>query len=232
MIWCLGMYSSGSTWLYNAARQTAAACGLENVAGTYAERLEELRALPPGALNVVKTHDLGRAAEKFMAANAEKILISIRDPRDAAASLMRHMRHRFLPALEKVENSAAFCARFIADPRAEIFTYEAGFTERIETFDRLAGIFGARLEPAAREKLFAASRRGAIEAFIAGLKHNPAARTDSRTGDIVDIDTQWHGHHAGRSGEIGGWRQVLPEDAARLVETRLGGFMRQQGYLG
>jgi hypothetical protein len=231
MIWCLGMYASGSTWLYNAARQTAIACGLPNVTGTYAEKMDALKNLPSDALNVIKTHDLGRAEEKFLDAHAKTILISIRDPRDAVVSLMQHMRHRFLLALEKVENTALFCAQFTADPRAQVFNYDAGFTDQIATFDLLAQNLGGSLNAGTREKLFLNSRRGAIEAYIAALDKLPTTIRDARSGDVVDSDTQWHRHHAGRTGETGRWRAVLPAEAARLVEQRLGGFMRQFGYL-
>jgi len=231
MIWCLGMYASGSTWLFNAARAAASTVQSRPVAARYAETLEALDGLDETSLNIVKTHDLPRAAAAFMAAHADKILISLRDPRDAVASLMRYMRHRFPQALERVEKSAALCRQCSADERAVIFRYEAGFTDERASFDRLAEIFSGTLSEAQRAELFSASRRGAIEARIAQLERLPTMLHDARSGDMLDTDTQWHRHHAGRSGEVGRWRAELPDEAARLVEQRMGGWMRQFGYL-
>jgi hypothetical protein len=232
MIWCLGMYASGSTWLFNAARQVAAELTPETpVQGIYAETLDELERLRAGAVHVVKTHDLPRAEAKYMAAKASRIFISVRDPRDAVVSLMQHMRHKFGPALEKIERTAAFCQFFAGDKRAEIFNYDAGFADDIATFDRLAAALGGALETGARERLFAASRRAAIEDYIAGLESLPTVVKDARSGDVVDTDTQWHRHHAGRSGEIGRWRRMLPPEAAQVIEARMGAWMRAFGFM-
>jgi phosphoenolpyruvate-protein kinase (PTS system EI component) len=232
MIWCLGMHGSGSTWLFNAARETAQALHPgARVTGIYAEDLESLKALDRAALNIVKTHHLGRAETHFMAQNARHILISIRDPRDAVTSLMQHMRHSFGRALDRTEHSAAFCASFAQDSRARILSYDAGFTDDPATFDRIAAMLGGRLDEAARAALFAASRREVIEARIARLEELPNTWQDERSGDIVDLDTQWHRHHAGRTGEIGRWRRLLPPEASRIIEQRMAGFMTRFGYL-
>jgi hypothetical protein len=232
MIWCLGMYASGSTWLYNATRQVAQIVHPQaTVTGSYAETMAVLQRLPQAALNVVKTHDLDGAEAIFMATRAERIVVSIRDPRDAVVSMMQHMRHGFQLAFERVAKSAAFCAQLAHDPRAELFRYEDGFTETLKTFDRLAGMFGGALDEAARARLFARSRRAAIEQQIARLAELPTALRDPRSGDVLDSDTQWHLHHAGRTGEVGRWRQRLPVAAAVAIERRMGPWMRQFRYL-
>jgi hypothetical protein len=225
------MYASGSTWLFNTTREVASALGRPKVAGSYAESMAVLNRLPANALNVVKTHDLPRAEAAFMTGRATHIFVSIRDPRDAVVSLMQHMGHKFGQALAKVERSAAFCGHFADDARTELFSLDQGFTEDMATFDRLAAALGGGLAPATREDLFAGSRRSAIEAKIAGLDSLPTAARDLRSGDVVDTDTQWHRHHAGRTGELGRWRKLLPDNAARHVEQRMGDWMRRFGYL-
>jgi hypothetical protein len=232
MIWCLGMYASGSTWLYNTARTVAQTVQPDaKVTGTYAEALSVLKRLAPDALNIVKTHNLGRAETNLMALQATRILVSVRYPRDAVTSLMQHMRHSFAQALERVEKSSAFCAHFARDPRAEIFSYDAGFIDDATTLDRLATVFGGALTQAARDDIFAQSRRAAIEAKIARFEELPNVVRDARSGDEVDLDTQWHRHHAGRTGETGRWQHLLPPEAARLIERRMEDWMRQFGYL-
>ena len=231
VVWCLGMYASGSTWLFNVTREVTQRLHPQTrVTGHYVDATDRLGRLPAG-LAVVKTHHLGRTAAQRLAAKAEVIMLSLRDPRDAVTSLMQHMGQNFLQALRWVEDSALFCAQYADDPRTALLRYEDGFTETPEIFDVLATRLGGGLGAQAREELFAQSRRAAIEAKIARLKDLPTAWHNPATGDVVDRDTQWHLHHAGRSGENGRWRRLLPPEAASHVEQRLDGFMRRFGYL-
>jgi hypothetical protein len=233
MIWCLGMYASASTWLFNATRQVAAAAlPGTRIVGTYAETVATFEALDPSALNIVKTHHLDRAATQFAAGHATHIVISLRDPRDGVTSLMQHMRHSFPQALEKIENSGKFCAHVCADPRATTFLYETNFSEDPQTFQRLATMFNKTLPPATISALHTANTRTAINEKIAALEHLPTAHKDPRSGDIVDTDTHWHRHHANRTGEVGRYRRLLPPAAIDIIEARMGGFMGQFGYRG
>jgi hypothetical protein len=226
------MYASGSTWLYNAARAVAAVLyPSRRTSGHYAEAMKGLKKLPPG-LNVVKTHDLGPAAAGFLEARSDRILVSLRDPRDAVTSMMQHMGLSFAQALRHAEISATFAARYAAHPRATLFIYETGFTEAEENFDRLAAALGGMLTAAQRRELFAATRRHKIEEKISRLAELPTAWRNPATGDLLDRDTQWHRHHAGRSGETGRWRWLLPPQDALQVEQRLADYMRTFGYLG
>jgi hypothetical protein len=231
MIWCLGMYASASTWLFNATRQVAG-CVLPGtrVAGCYAETLGVLEALDPGVLNIVKTHCLDREGTNYAAAHATHILISVRDPRDGVTSLMQHMRHSFVQALEKIETSGNYCGQFANDPRAVLFSYEDGFTDDPATFTRLAGIFNRQLGAGDISALHAANTRAAIDAKIAALEQLPTAYTDPRSGDVVDTDTHWHRHHGNRTGEVGRYARLLPPEGIRIIETRMSGFMEQFGY--
>jgi hypothetical protein len=97
-------------------------------------------------------------------------------------------------------------------------------------FDQLAAALGGRLTEAQRADLYEATRREKIEEKISKLAALPNARHNLVTGDVLDPDTQWHRHHAGRSGTIGRWRQMLPAQEAALIERRMASFMRQFGY--
>ena len=226
------MYASGSTWLFNAAREVAAVLyPTQRVAGHYAEEMRALKGLPP-ALNVVKTHELSPAAAEFLAGRADKILVSLRDPRDAVTSMMQHMGQNFPQALQRVEASAHFAARFAGDARSTLFIYESGFTEAAGVFDDLAAALGGRLTAAQRDELFAATRRDKIEEKISRLAELPCVWRNPVNGDLLDRDTQWHRHHAGRSGESGRWRRMLPAREAAHIEQRMADFMRSFGYAG
>jgi hypothetical protein len=230
LIWCLGMYASGSTWLFNAVREVASVLyPARRVTGRWAGGMKALKNLDD-ALNVVKTHELTPAAAKFMQARADVIFVSLRDPRDAVTSLKQHMGEDFAQALRRIETSARLAARHAGSARSRVFIYESGFTETASVFDDLAAALGGTLSEAQRRTLFNATRRGKIEEKISRLAELPTAWRNPANGDLLDRDTQWHRHHAGRSGETGRWRHALAPQEVVAIEHRLADFMRSFGY--
>jgi hypothetical protein len=232
MIWCLGVYASGSTWVFNAVIKVATAVVPSRpVAARFVTCRQELDFLDdPVCLPVVKSHDTDEAAAIELARRADVVLLSIRDPRDCVTSLMLYQRYRFPAALEAVERTARYCARFSADPRVIVLRYEDRFIDDPATLDRIALICGGRLADADRMRIFAETRRPAIEAHIAMLSRSETAIRDPASGDLVDLATQWHTHHAGRSGEIGRWRHLLTLAEVAATEHRLQAWMADFGY--
>jgi hypothetical protein len=224
------MYASGSTWLFNAARAVAAEVqpAMPHRA-IYLETLPHLARLPPGPV-VVKSHHLTPRLAQFVDTRSSRILLSVRDPRDSVTSLMQHMGHSFPHALCLVERSALFCGRYASHERRTLFIYEQAFTELPETFDRLANAFGGSLALTVRERLFTNTRRNIIENRIARLEDSPTKWRNPANGDLVDTDTQWHTHHAGRNGEMGRWQCFLRREEIRQIEGRLVAFMNNFGY--
>lgn len=232
MHWCLGMYASGSTWLFNVAMRIGTILAPEKPPiGRYITSIGELDQ-DQAAIDriIVKTHDLDDASADALRDLASSLLISIRDPRDCVSSLLLYQRYPFGVALKAVESSARCCARFAAEPHTLLLRYEDGFTDEPATLDRIAVTFNGDLAEEDRADIFAANSRASIEARIAMLETLPTAIHDARTGDIVDPATQWHRHHGGRSGEVGRWRHLLTLAEAATVEQRLGDWMRRFGY--
>ncbi len=232
MLWCLGMYASGSTWVFNAALEVAAVVVPSTpVVGRFVTRQDELDFLDdPARLPVVKSHDTDEAAAGELARRADTVLVSIRDPRDCVTSLMLYQHYGFDLALATIERTARFCARFASHPNAVLLRYEAGFIDDIATLDLIATNFGSALPEADRARIFAATRRAAIEAFIAKLETLPTALRHEGSGDVVDTATQWHAHHADRTGEIGRWRKLLTRPQVAVIEQRLQDWMAAFGY--
>jgi len=232
MIWCLGMYASGSTWVFNAAMKVAA-CVVPSkpVVGRFITSHRELDFLDgPASLPVAKSHDTDEAAAIKLAQQADAVLLSIRDPRDCITSLMLYQHYSFPAALGAVERTARYCARFAFHPKASVLRYEAGFIDDIATLDRIAVCFGGGLAAADRARIFAEMGRPAIEAFIAGLEDLPTAWRNAASGDVVDTVIQWHTHHGHRSGEIGRWRRLLNAPQVAAIEQNLQDWMAAFGY--
>jgi hypothetical protein len=230
--WCLGMYSSGSTWVFNAIRSVASTLfPEESLIGVYAEALDQL---PPGwpAADrlIVKSHHTDEAATALLLQRADRIWISIRDPLDCVASASTYMFPDFESALDAVTRSAQHCERFILDSRCIILRYEDGFIDDPATLDRFAATLSRTLPRQDRDRLFQQTRRKVIETMIQNLGPEDTV-DDGFPGHRVHMATQWHTHHVNRTGEIGRWRQTLDRSKARAVQQRLGPWMERFGYL-
>jgi hypothetical protein len=173
---------------------------------------------------VVKSHEITDAATvDWLAAKAGKILITLRDPRDAVTSLMMYHGYAFERALDHVDEAARLCVRFAADRRALVLAYEGRFFEKPETLAALDGVLGLNTAAAARQVIFDRLRRGEVEKHIANMPRMAGVLQDRVSGDMLDPRTHWHTHHAGRSGEIGRWRHGLTAGQVARVEERLAG---------
>ncbi len=231
VFWCAGMYASGSTWAYNVMRALAAAQAAGGVQARFANTATDLAGLgDTGRDHVIKTHDLPEDAAALLFAARPRLVATIRDPRDAVASLMTYQHYPFDLALQTIVRSARFVTAAAARGDALLLRYETGFPDDPATIDRIAARMGTRPDPALHAKVFADFRRDAVERFIGGLESLPQAHHDARSGDVFDPETQWHKHHAGRTGEVGRWRGTLTFGQPAAVEQALGDWMAQHGY--
>jgi hypothetical protein len=232
VFWCAGMFASGSTWVYNVMREAAA---LHAPPRPVSARFVNTRADMTGlddttARHVVKSHDLAEDTAAALSAYASALVVTIRDPRDAVTSLMLYQRYPFHMAVETIAKSAHFVGGFAGDARALLLRYEDNFTDQPATIDRIAAHLGMPLAAAERDRIFAATRRQAVEGLITALAGQPHTQHDKRTGNFFDPTTQWHKHHLGRTGEIGRWRRALTSAQAAAVDAALPDWMARFGY--
>jgi hypothetical protein len=232
MFWCLGMYSSASTWAFNVVQQ---------IAGSIAPAKPVLPAFVVDALPdcdedsrtlVVKTHATTIAEE--LNRRAQAIIITIRDPRDAVASLMRHNKAPFDTALDVTAASAWTCAQFATHRRSALLKFEDRFFDDPGTIEHIAALFPGELPSSVSRRIFAQLRRDSVDAFIANLETLPTAEClfDGVTGqwDMYDEVTGWHKHHAGRNAEVGRWRRDLSDLQVLTIQRRLRPWMESFGY--
>ncbi len=230
LIWCQGMFASGSTWLYNVALAVAAEMRPGGpIDGRFVFSAADAAGLDaPGVLHVVKAHQIRRGVGA-VASRADAIVVTLRDPRDAVVSLMQYQKFSFYRALLNVCYAAEACFALGADPRAVTLHYELGFIDDPRTIDGLARHMGGSVSRRRRDEIFEATRRPAIEAFIARLAHQPGTITD-RHGDVYDLASHWHRHHAGRTGATGRWPGLLYPAQVHGIEAALGDWMACFGY--
>jgi len=230
MHWCLGMYGSASTWTFYALQKLAAVLVPERpVVTRFLEHVAAVEA--EGATLIVKTH--AAPAYKEIAPHAKKIVITMRDPRDSVASMLAHNKVDFELALNLVESTAMLCLLYAHDRRTTPLKFEHRFYDDPATIDRLAATFDRPLARADRDRIFAETRRAAVDQFIAGLEKLPTVTklpNQLDPEDMHDLVTGWHKHHAGRKGEIGRWQRELTESQVTAIEEKLRDWMRYFGY--
>ena len=222
VIWCLGLYASASTWLFNVIRQIATAAQPAPISTHFISDKMDFRALDQQqGIVLVKSHEISdEAALIGLAGRADKIFITTRDPRDAVASLMQYHRHEFPRALELVEQASRLCNEFSRDQRASLFRYEEKFFESSATIQTLSNLLGYDIPETTAQQIFDRLNREAVEKHIANMPRQKNILRDQLSGDFLDPQTHWHTHHAGRSGEAGRWRQVLSDSQAEQVKLR------------
>jgi hypothetical protein len=232
VIWCLGMYASASTWMLNAVREIQVASGQMDLAIQFVrDTLNPEMLNRTHAVSVVKSHEIiDESALVALAGRCDTILMSIRNPLDAVASVMEYQKTGFGRAVDLVQQSSALCLDYLKDRRTTCFVYESRFFDDPATMLSLSRLMGVTLSHEAVRDCFDRLRRSAVETYIKGLPLQKGVLRDLVSGDYLDPVTQWHTHHAGRSGEIGRWRQKLSAEEAReihaLSEThRITGFI-------
>jgi hypothetical protein len=140
MFWCLGMFSSASTWTFNVVHEIALAVAPEQPPVPVFLDVSDTLPDCDGASGtlIVKTH--GTEIARELGRRAEAVIITIRDPRDAVVSLMRHNRVPFDIALRMTEVSARTCSHFRTHRRSVLLRFEDRFFDDPGTVDRIAAV--------------------------------------------------------------------------------------------
>ncbi len=217
------MYASASTWTFNVVRRILQTAQMAPLDVVFVSGNEKNRAWSgPGRITLIKSHEIRnetRVAE--IARHSSKLLVTIRDPRDSVTSLMQAHNYEFSRALDYVETSALLCRSFSKDRRAKLFRYESGFFENMATVTEIAAHLGYELATDQAEAIFASLTRSEVEKHIGTLPKIPGILKDQASGDFLDPQTQWHSHHAGRTGETGKWKTVLTAGQESEILSRL-----------
>jgi hypothetical protein len=220
------MYASASTWMFNVVRQISSLHGVVQT-DFLSGRSGLPAAISTSAVYLFKSHEISNPATvEDVAKRADKIIITIRDPRDAVTSMMLYHGYPFEGALGYVSAAARLCVRFVPDSRSLVLPYENRFFEDFETLAAVDRHLGYATAPEKRRAIFEGLRRDQVEKHIAKLPSLPGVLQDRVSGDLLDPDTHWHTHHAGRSGEIGRWKHLLTAEQVETVSERLEGCFR------
>jgi hypothetical protein len=228
IILCAGQYGSASTWLYNAVHALAEA-EWGPVHRQFADNAEQL---PPQADAttplVLKAHAPTRGLRWVLARGGGRAIITLRDPRDAVASLMARFGFDYGFCRPRVEDACHTLPLLQAAMPCLVLRYEDGFSRDPATLGRVAEFLGLSPGPALLRQVFEQLTPDAVRARIAGLVESGALGPNP-TAHAHDGTTHWHPGHVG-DGLPGKFATVLTEGQAADIARRGAAFGEAFGY--
>jgi hypothetical protein len=226
-----GLFGSGSTWMFNVISMIMSLGHPQwRLFKTYTDHFLD-EDVPQHDMDGVlaKTHRLPSAVRLLARLSDTPIILTVRDPRDAVASVMSRFRLDFDCALEDIRQSGEALAPLAFSPNVLTFRYEGRFTARRETVDIVAARLGLSLASTTRDAIWAALTPEAVMASIDALAAR-GAFTDAPPNETFDHETHWHPNHVG-DGRVGKWRTTLSPEQATEVEQATREFRVAFDYL-
>ena len=226
---CCCQHGSGSTWMFNLAREICRAAATDFVSCSQ----DSEAYLPWDALGshmlVVKAHNPTAGLRSLIATANLPAVITVRDPRDSVAShLLRFpnsLAHDFDEALDAIAVSAERLVALFRLRQLPIFRYEDGFVGKNETFDKVAALLCVNPSKEQRIAILDGLSPTAVRKTIAGLEAAGAIRGEQ----VWDEETRWHAGHVG-DGRVGKFKEVLTPAQQRAVLDRTREYCECFGY--
>ena len=211
-----GMVGSGSTFLYNVAREILQADPRRPTLATYAD--EWSAAYESRHHLLLKSHWGLRALAPLAESGKLRPILTVRHPGDCICSDMERFGFPFDFSLKRVELSLRFAGLLRPLPDTLLFRYEDRFTSGSATAALLAAEFGIRLDS---ERLSAISRKydaAGTRAYADRLDSLPSLfRSPDNANDVWCPTTQIHRGHIGKL-VSGRWRNLPPAQQREIAD--------------
>ncbi len=228
------MPGSASTWVFNVAREVLLRqAGARVVESFYSDALD--RAWPvfreQGHLDrivVWKLHEPDADWPAFLREARVKLVLSIRDPRDAMLSLMERFGETGEAAFARVNVAFTRVLESLAYPHIGL-RYEDRFFEQPDTVAQVARYLGVPIDGADGERIFATYRTARVNAFAGDLDALPGDRRRGQGSAQYDEVTQIHRRHIGDQ-RVGKWRDQFNAEERRRLTGRFRPFLDMFGY--
>ncbi len=228
IVYCLGMQSSGSTWLYNIARELLLAADKQHVAfrvELYEHLLDDRCFGTHDAL--LRGHTLESGMLRLLNLTGVKAVLSFREPRDAVASFVQRFGDygaQFLPTCNDIARNLASLLSASQILNHISFFYEDRFTEDLDSVRRLADFLGLSVAAVTQAEIFDKYRAGTVKAFIANIDKLSEDRLFiDQARNAMDRETSFHRTHISDM-RVGKWRDVLTKDQQEAVSELFDGY--------
>lgn len=234
IILCAGLKSSGSTWLYNATGQLvrASACSAGRrvrISRFYADDVSDFPAAAQSSdIVIIKTHIPSPALQFLTRFTHGKVLLTIREPRDAIVSLMQRFAHKFEDCLREVSAGATALVALADCDKHLLLRYEDRFYERPAALCRVARHLGLNVDADLLANIHRSLEPDNVNDRIARLSRKGifGRRPDP---DRFDPKTHWHPGHIG-DGRIGKHKELLSAIQQHEVFTHTSAYSVYFGY--
>jgi len=210
----VGLHGSASTWVFNVVRELMiAAVGDGRVVAVYADDVSHLPDVSEREHLVIKSHHGSDALEDWLKQRGARVILSVRDPRDACLSMSQRFE---TPLGATVRWLANDCNRMMRLARAgyPLLRYEDRFFDQSETVIRLANMLPAPVTGELALSIFERYETAAVKTFGANL---PADRVQMVQQFMMDKVTQIHASHIG-DGRSGKWRDLPGAQSVELTK--------------
>ena len=225
----VGLHGSASTWVFNVARELLlAAYPAGEIIPFYADRIVDIpREFPASARLLIKSHHGSPELENWLAARPTTLILSLRDPRDAALSMSQRFEAPLLNTAGWLRNDCFRLKRLMTQPHL-LLRYETRFFEKLETVAAIAAHLSVETAAPVMESIFKTYCSDAVRAFAADLENLPAKRLGMVAKFRFDRVTQILASHIG-DGTSGKWRS-LPEYMQDQLTDFFRPFLMDFGY--
>jgi hypothetical protein len=238
-----GMPRSASTWSYNVCRELCALRGLAVAPASGLYRTGEVSAplavgAAPGSALLVKCHFPPRAARALVAEGRLKNLYTVRDPRDATASLMRTFGTGFRNSARQIERSLRLFEEWEQQKGSLILEYDQIMTAPGATISRIAEYLGLALAAEEAQVIGEALSRPRLRERVRSLdpgslkslgvsQHDPASLL-TREHLPADHPAEWRRDLSRAQGRFLSWcwRAPLARLGMSPSSAQTGGILR------
>ena len=231
IVYCLGLHSSGSTWLYNVVRDIMAAAGLEPAAFRaegFGQLIDSRASTRRHA--VLRGHNMNGFMLRMLNLAGAKAVLSFRDPRDAVGSFLQRFGStgaQYVPVCVQTARNLASLLSASQQLEHLAFFYEDGYTARPETVFALAAFIGVEVSEAALLEIFRKYRAESVKALVDSLAARPEdQKFITPRGTSKDLHSSFHSTHISDM-RVNKWRDVLTEPQ----KLRIGELLDEYAWL-
>jgi hypothetical protein len=226
----IGLHGSASTWVFNVARELAiAAMGAERVVTGYVDTRAELPAAAhqPEKCLVIKSHHGSPGLDAWLKAARARVVLSVRDPRDASVSMARRFRAPLETTSRWLLDDCERMLRLAAEDYP-VLRYEDRFFDDPAFVGLLAGELGLPFTDRLARDIFDRYTTEAVREHARRVASLPTERIQMVGPFRMDRVTQILEPHVGDS-LSGKWRD-LPNAARTELTRAFGMFLESFGY--
>ncbi len=221
-----GLQRSGSTWLFNVAREVAKLATVDFFS-CYSDALksELITKAQNSALLIVKAHTPARELCDFIQSSPGIFFATYRDPRDCVASLMTQFKLGFDEALASVTRTSNWFIQLDKSYKPFLLCYEKKFTQDPLTIRLVADKMGYPISDLDIDTIYKTLSPESIASLIT-LRDENGHFTDARPDKQYDRETHWHPNHLG-DGSVGKYQTVLTlAQQRRILQQNVPFYLR------